>query len=99
MLQAAELEQQSDIASAGTMHNLASSTSADVYKSASLIRQSTRAQRSFMQSTEVPQGVTRTAAANLHPLHFLEIVSVSAECSQGICMMQRHVMKLQSYQH
>ncbi|KAA6427234.1 MAG: hypothetical protein FRX49_02991 [Trebouxia sp. A1-2] len=52
---AAELEQQSDIASAGTIHNLASSTSADVYKSASLIRQSTRAQRSFMQSTEAPQ--------------------------------------------
>ena len=58
LLQAAELEQQSDIASAGTIHTLASSTSTDVYKSASLIRQSTRAQRSFMQSTEAPQGVT-----------------------------------------
>jgi hypothetical protein len=58
MLQAAELEQQSDVVSAGTIHNLARSTSADVYKSASLNRQSTRAQRSFMQSTEAPQGVT-----------------------------------------
>ncbi|KAL0035491.1 hypothetical protein WJX77_008723 [Trebouxia sp. C0004] len=55
MLQAAELEQQSDIASAGTIHNLASSTSVDVYKSASLTRQSAKAQRSFMQSTEAPQ--------------------------------------------
>lgn len=57
-LQAAELEQQSDIASAGTMHNFAGSAMQDMVKSISLGRQSTRAQKSFMQSTEPPQGDT-----------------------------------------
>lgn len=51
MPQAAELEQQSEIASAGTLHASASSAAQDALKSISLARQPTRAPRSFMFSS------------------------------------------------
>ncbi|KAL3137184.1 structural constituent of cytoskeleton [Trebouxia sp. C0010 RCD-2024] len=48
---AAELEQQSEIASAGTLHSSGSSAAQDALKSTSLARQPTRAPRSFMFSS------------------------------------------------
>ena len=59
MCQAAELEQQSEIASAGTLNASGSTGAQDVLKSTSLARQSTRAPRSFMFSNMDP-------AAGLH---------------------------------
>lgn len=58
MPQAAELEQQSEIASAGTLHSSGSSAAQDALKSTSLARQPTRAPRSFMfSSTDNAAGV------------------------------------------
>ena len=65
VLQAAELEQQSDIASVGTMHTFASSAAVDIYKSASLSRQPTKAQHSLIQSTDAPSGPGLTTTQSM----------------------------------